>query len=140
MGRHLSVRVGEDLLAQLDTQSRRSGQSRSAVAKRLLQEGLRMEEHPRIVFRSGPAGRRAGLIGGPDVWEVVRALPEAGSGDGDGAAGVAERMGLAPDQVSDALRYYADHRDEIDEWIRRVQAEADRAEARWRREQELLAR
>ena len=99
-----------------------------------------MEEHPRIVFRSGPAGRRAGLIGGPDVWEVVRALPGAGSGDGDRAAGVAERMGLAPDQVADALRYYADCRDEIDEWIGRVQAEADRAEARWRREQELLAR
>ena len=135
MGRHLSVRVGEDLLAQLDTHSRRSGQSRSAVAKRLLQEGLRMEEHPPIVFRSGPAGRRAGLIGGPDVWEVVRAFP----GDGDGAAGVAERMGLAPDQVAHDLRYYADYRDEIDEWIRRVQAEADRAEARWRREQELLA-
>ena len=82
-----------------------------------------------------PRDDRAGLIGGPDVWEVVRAFP----GDGDGAAGVAERMGLAPDQVAHALRYYADYRDEIDEWIRRVQAEADRAEARWRREQELLA-
>lgn len=27
-----------------------------------------MDEHPGIVFRSGPAGRRAGLAGGPDIW------------------------------------------------------------------------
>jgi hypothetical protein len=27
-----------------------------------------------IVFRDGPAGRRARLIGGPDVWEA--AFPE----------------------------------------------------------------
>lgn len=27
--------------------------------------------HPDIVFRDGPSGRRAGIVGGPDVWEVV---------------------------------------------------------------------
>lgn len=30
-----------------------------------------MGEYSRIDFRSGPAGRRPGLVGGPDVWEVV---------------------------------------------------------------------
>lgn len=34
-------------------------------------------EHPGIVFRPGPTGRRAGLAGGPDVWEVVRAVRSA---------------------------------------------------------------
>lgn len=34
-------------------------------------------EHPGIVFRPGPMGRRAGLIGGPDVWEAVRAVKSA---------------------------------------------------------------
>ena len=138
MSRHLSVRVGEDVFEHLETQSRKSGQSLSAVAKRLLGKGLRMEEHPGIVFRSGPGGRRAGLIGGPDVWEVVRALPGAAVGDGDRLEGIGDRTGLAADQVAAALRYYAEYEDEVGEWIRRVEEKAERAEERWRREQKLL--
>lgn len=40
-----------------------------------------MDRHPEIVFRDGPAGRRAGLWRGPDVWPVValaRSVPERG--------------------------------------------------------------
>ena len=140
MSRHLSVRVGEGLFEQLEAQSRRSGQSRSAVAKQLLEEGLRMEQHPGIVFRSGPGGRRAGLIGGPDVWEVVGALRGADGGDANSLARVGERTGLTADQVRAALRYYADYTDEVADWIRRVEEEAERAEAGWRREQALLGR
>ena len=140
MSRHLSVRVGEDLFEQLEAQSRRSGQSRSAVAKQLLEEGLRMEQHPGIVFRSGPGGRRAGLIGGPDVWEVVGAIRGGDGGDADSLERIGERTGLAADQVGTALRYYADYTDEVADWIRRVEEEAERAEARWRREQALLGR
>ena len=140
MSRHLSVRVGDDLFEQLEAQSRRSGQTRSAVAKQLLEEGLRMEQHPGIAFRSGPGGRRAGLIGGPDVWEVVGALRGADGGDADSLASIGERTGLTADQVGAALRYYADYSDEVADWIRRVEEEAERAETRWRREQELLGR
>ena len=140
MSRHLSVRVGDDLFEQLEAQSRRSGQTRSAVAKQLLEEGLRMEQHPGIVFRSGPGGRRAGLIGGPDVWEVVGALRGADGGDADSLASIGERTGLTADQIGAALRYCADYSDEVDAWIRRVEEEAERAETRWRREQELLGR
>jgi hypothetical protein len=92
-----------------------------------------MESHPGIVFRDGPAGRRPGLAGGPDVWEVARVLREFDM-DGDGTLQqVAKLTGLVPEQVRIALRYYADHRDEIDEWIRHVDAEAHQAEATWRR-------
>ena len=138
MSRHLSVRVGDELFEQLEAQSRRSGQSRSVLAKRLLEEGLRMEQHPGIVFRSGPGGRRAGLIGGPDVWEVVGAIHEEDARDANRLAGVAERTGLSLDQVRAALRYYADYTDEVRDWIRRIKEEAERVEARWRREQALL--
>ena len=99
-----------------------------------------MEQHPGIVFRSGPGGRRAGLIGGPDVWEVVSALHGADGGDTDSLERIGERTGLTADQVSAALRYYADFPGEVADWIRRVQEEAQRAEARWRREQALLGR
>src|SRR5882724_4503246 len=53
------------------------GSSMSSAANRLVDEGLRMAEHPGVVFREGPTGRRAGLVGGPDVWEVVRAVKSA---------------------------------------------------------------
>ena len=64
--RHLSVRLPEDALDHLDAESRRSGASRSELAKTLIEEGLRMREHPGVVFRPGPAGRRAALADGPD--------------------------------------------------------------------------
>ena len=131
MGRHFSARVGQDVFERLEAQGRRSGQSRSAIAKQLLDERLWMEQHPGIVFRSGPGGRRAGLLGGPDVWEVVRALPGTDGG---------ERTGLTVDQVGAALRYYAEYIDDVGDWMRRVEEEAERAEARWRREQALLGR
>jgi hypothetical protein len=31
-----------------------------------------MNAHPGIVCRDGPAGRRPGVVGGPDVWEVIQ--------------------------------------------------------------------
>ena len=141
MSRHLSVRVGQDVFERLEAQSRRSGQSRSAIAKQLLDEGLRMEQHPGIVFRLGPGGRRAGLPGGPDVWEVVRTLPGEDVVDDDRRLeGVGERTGLTADQVDAALRYYAEYTDEVGDWMRRVEEEAERAEARWRGELAVLGR
>ena len=58
----------------LDARSERLGESKARVAERLIEEGLRIEAFPGIVFRSGPTGRRAGIAGGPDVWEIVRDL------------------------------------------------------------------
>src|SRR5499427_998782 len=53
------------------------GMSLSSAANRLVDEALRTSEHPGIVFRPGPTGRRAGLAGGPDVWEIIRAIKSA---------------------------------------------------------------
>ena len=140
MSRHLSIRIGDEVFAQLEAQSQRNGQSRSAVARQLLKEGLRMEQHPRIVFRSGPGGRRPGLIDGPDVWEVVSALRGVDTGSADSLADIGERTGLTTSQLRVALRYYADCTEEVGAWIRRVDEEAERADVQWRREQEFLGR
>ena len=136
--RHLSLRLESDTYRRLEAESQRAGQSRSQVAKTLLDEGLRMEAHPGIVFRPGPAGRRPGLAGGPDLWEVIRVFEGVDARGEEALRITAERTGLTLEQVRIAVRYYAEYRDEIDDWIRRLDDEADRAEAAWRREQDLL--
>lgn len=97
-----------------------------------------MEAHPGIIFRSGPAGRRAGLAGGPDVWEVVRILRGSDAHGMEAIHRTAELMGLSPEQVSLVVRYYAEYPEEIDDWIARIDDEAEQAEAAWQREQDLL--
>lgn len=96
-----------------------------------------MERHPGIVFRSGPGGRRAGLIDGPDVWEVVSAVRGSDTGGAESVAEIGERIGLTSAQIRAAHRYYADFTNEVMTWIRRVQHEAARAAAKWQREREL---
>jgi hypothetical protein len=121
------------------------GMSLSSASNRLVDEALRMQEHPLIVFRDGPAGRRARLVGGPDVWELFSAVESArGSEPGLGAeeivALVADTAGLSTQQVRAALAYWADYPGEIDEFVRSARAEANQARLRWEREQDLLGR
>ena len=92
-----------------------------------------MEQHPGIVFRPGPGGRRAGLVGGPDVWEVVRACLGHDVADAATRETIGRQTGLTVAQVLAALRYYAEYTGEIEDWIERVDTEAALAEAarRW---------
>lgn len=97
-----------------------------------------MDDHPGIVFRDGPSGRRAGLVVGPDVWEVMSVVRNV-SGSGDAVLRqAAEALDLSPDQVRLAVRYYSDYSQEIDERIRRNREESASAEAAWKREQAAL--
>ena len=136
--RHLSIRLESDIIDRLDDHGRRTGQSRSEVAKTLLEEGLRMEAHPGIVFRPGPAGRRPALADGPDVWSVARVIRGIKGSPVVVVERTAKLTGLTAEQVRVTVRYYTDYRAEIDEWLRRLDEEADRDEAAWLRQQELL--
>ncbi len=137
---HMTLRLDRETRDRLVDESRRQGRSLSDLARMLLDEGLRMQAHPGIVFRSGPGGRRPGLAAGPDVWEVVRVFAGVGAGGDDALSQTAEATGLTLREVEAAIRYYAEHRAEVDDWIQRVDEEADRAEAEWRRVQALLRR
>jgi hypothetical protein len=121
------------------------GLSASAATNLLVDEALRCQEHPLVVFRDGPAGRRARLIGGPDVWEVVQALRSARTAepelDPEGiVAMVGETSGVEVRLVRAAIDYWAAFPEEIDGWLERAEAESTEAERRWRREQQLLGR
>jgi hypothetical protein len=141
-----SIRFDEHVNRRLRAYvARHPGSSGSSAANRLVDEGLRMEDYPGVIFRDGPAGRRAVLVGGPDVWEVVRAVKSARAAepvlDPDAVVSLVEsNTGVPTRQIQIAIRYWADFPNEIDAWI----AEAERyevdAQAAWQRQRDLLAR
>lgn len=97
-----------------------------------------MDDHPGIVFRDGPMGRRAGLAAGPDVWEIVSAAKESRWQGQEVIERLSELVDLTEGQIRAALRYYGEFPDEVEELIERNRDEAERAEAAWRREQTAL--
>ena len=113
--------------------------STSALAEELIGEGLRARRHPMIVFRDGASGRRAGLIGGPDIWEVVGGLVSGDVPSEERIGRAAEQLGPSRRQIDAVLDYYADFTTEIDEEIAENAAAAEELEAAWRRRQGLLA-
>lgn len=98
-----------------------------------------MADHPGVVFKDGPSGRRAALAFGPDVWEVVKVLRELDERGESAVEAAAELLGLLPAKVRVAMHYYAAYPEEIDgevEEADRVSAEVERA---WHVERQLLA-
>ena len=128
---HLSIRIDSETRRELEREAARRGTPKTTLAESLLREAVRMTSHPGITFREGPAGRRAGVIGGPDVWEVV----EVWNDGGRDAAATAGAIGLPVGLVDAAIGYYTDQAEEIDAWIARNRDQAADAEAAWRRRQ-----
>lgn len=130
---HLSIRVDPATKQELEREAKRRGTPTTTLAESLLREGIRTASHPGITFRDGPAGRRAGLIGGPDVWEVVRVW----SDNHRRSQATAEYLRLPLGLVEAALGYYGEYRAEIDGWIERNEALMGEAETAWRRRRAL---
>lgn len=137
--RQFSARLDPTVVDRLERRGARVGLNKSRLAERYLDEGMRMEDHPGVVFRDGPSGRRAGLAGGADVWEVIATIRASGLAGEAALAATAEWGSLTMVQVRAAVRYYGEYPDEIDERIRRHLEEADAAEGLWRRERDALA-
>jgi hypothetical protein len=103
-----------------------------------------MAEHPGVVFRDGPTGRRAGLAGGPDVWEIIRAIQSARSAepelDEDQLLDlVAVNSGVPVRTVRTALSYWASFPSDVDNEIATADAAETSAEVAWQRQRDLLA-
>jgi hypothetical protein len=109
---NVSVRLDDALAERLRLRARTAGETLSDRLRRYAEEGARRDEHPLVTFRDGPAGRRAGLLGGPDVWEAVMWLEDL-SAEADPIAALLEDSVLTRSQVDAALRYRAAYPDEI---------------------------
>lgn len=126
---HFSLRVPEDVLHRLEDQAAARGSTKTSLAEAYIAEAVASADHPGIVFRDGPSGRRPGVVGGPDVWEIV----ETFLGEGRDEAATARYLSLPIGLVQAAVGYYVEHREEIDAWIERNATVAAQAQATWER-------
>jgi len=113
MSVNISVRLEDSLAERLRLRARAAGETMSDRLRRYAEEGTRRDEHPLITFRDGPTGRRAGLVGGPDAWEIAMWVEDL-SGEADPVAALVEESVLTRAQIEAALRYRAAYPDEID--------------------------
>lgn len=134
--KQFSLRIDTDVFDELNRQANSTGETRTALAERLLDEGLRREKHPMIWFREEGAARRPRLIGTRlDVWQVIETIRQSDNS----VAEAAEYLDKPVWHIEACVAYYADYKDEIDEWTARAYAFADAAQAEWQRQQQLLA-
>ena len=136
----VSVRFRDPRVAdQLRAEAAVRSASTSSLAEELIDEGLRSRRHPLVCFRDGPAGRRAHLVGGPDVWEVIDGIVGGDVPSAERVTRAVDVFGLPHQVVVAALGYYAEFTDEIDSLIDANHRAAAEAEAQWRLQQNLLA-
>jgi hypothetical protein len=134
-----NVRFPDAVDQVLADYARATGAKKSTVVVGAVREWLRMQAHPGVVFVSTVSGeRRAALAAGPQVWTVAEAWLQHDKDDRT-AAVVADALGLAVVDVENALAYWADYRDEIDDVISRHRSSQDGALAAWERRRVLDA-
>jgi uncharacterized protein (DUF433 family) len=131
-----SFRFSERTMRLLDQRARELSESRNSLAERLLDEGLHTERHPLIVFRTGGSGRRRPALVGTRlyVWQVVETVLASGSSVPEAA----EYLGLPEHHVMAAIDYYADFKDEVDEYLAEEREFERRERERWERSQRVL--
>jgi uncharacterized protein (DUF433 family) len=67
-----SIRIQEKTCKEIERIARESGKEFSSVVNELLDESVRTQRCPGIVFTEGVAGRRARIAGtGIEVWELI---------------------------------------------------------------------
>src|SRR5215467_8824517 len=113
MSVNVSVRLDDTLAERLRLRARAAGESLSDRLRRYAEEGSRRDEHPLITFRDGPAGRRAAVVGGPDVWEILMWLEDLAAED-DPARLLAAEQDVPRPLIDAALRYAEAYREEIE--------------------------
>ena len=132
---HRSFRFSEATLSRLESRAHEIRETRTGLAERYVEEGLRMDEHPGIGFADGPAGRRAVLQGtGLDVWEAVATVTQPGGS----VEATAAYLELPVSTIRMAVRYYAAFPAEIDDLIARQASIREREQAAANRERAIL--
>lgn len=111
-----SLRMDDDTRNELTEHAERSDMSPSKLVNRYVKEGLRMDTHPAITFKTTAQGRRAVLTSrtGLQAIDIIGTW----QGERQNVAATARYFHMSEDEVRAVLRYYADYKDEIDQDLR----------------------
>jgi hypothetical protein len=99
---------------------------------------MRLDRRPGIFFRDGRAGRRAVVIGGPDVWQVIAAARSAPERGQQLVRALGERIGIPVEKIRSAIRYYSEFPEDVDRFIEANEQEAEQLERALENERRLL--
>jgi hypothetical protein len=108
-----SLRMDEDAHDELITHAKRLEINASKLVNRYVKEGLRMDKHPAIGFKTTPQGRRAAVLAARPRIQVIDVLGTFKAESQD-AGKTARYLHISEDEVQAVLRYYAEYRDELD--------------------------
>ena len=111
MATPISVRLPRATEQKVRTLAAIEHRSLAEMVRLLAEEALKAREFPEIIFTDGPTGRRATLINGPDVWEVVEPYLVAGR---DWRALRESYPHLDEASLRTAVRFYEAYPDEIE--------------------------
>ena len=112
----VSLRIPEDVRAEIEATARRSGRDFSSVAKEMLSEAIKMRRIPGVTFADSPSGRGARVAGtGLGVFEIVRAFRNM---DEDWERLRAAYHWLSEQQLRGALAYATAYPEEVEERLR----------------------
>ena len=139
MPRPTSFRLPEELLDRLDSEAISAGSSATTLVASILDEGLKTRRFPGIVYRDGPTGRRAAVVGGPDVWEIIRALKQTPGKDERRVRTLADELGLSTTQIRLAIDFYGVNPGEVDDRIAADDLAAEQLRERIDRRERLLS-
>lgn len=121
-----SIRVRGSTVRALQEQAARYGTAPRTLAEQMVEEGIKMRQHPGIVFVERGTGRRDAVLAARprlSVWQIVETVRGSTS-----VAAAAEYLSLDVPSVERALAYHTEHRDEIERQIAANDAEVGRIE------------
>ena len=139
MAASTSFRISDDARARLAARAAREGVTATALLDQLIIEGTDQLDYPGIVFRGPAHDRRAALVAGPDVWEIVARLQELDGSEEQRISLLAAESDLHPRLIRIALDYAAEHSAQIRQRIDRNRATAERSRHMARQRSALLA-
>ncbi|MEU0870016.1 hypothetical protein [Nocardia brasiliensis] len=117
-----TLRLSQSASRRLAARAAREGTTSAALLDRLIREGVDQLDHPGIIFRGPMSDRRAALVAGPDVWEVVARLQELDGPVERRIEVLSARSSLHAGKIKIAIAYARDHGGEIIERIGRNRA------------------
>ncbi len=133
-----SLRMDDDVHAELTAHCERLDVNASKLVNRFVREGLRMDKHPAVVFKTTPQGRRAAVLAAHPGLQVIDVLG-TWKAERQDAAKTARYLHIDEDEVEAVLRYYAEYRDELERDLA-DHLEAQRNYKRVLQEREVQAR